>query len=629
MRRIDDWLCSMITALVVVLGCLAAPAAVQQAAAQQTEQASDDASSKASAQEREVVRLLQTAQEAYHKGHWYEAQMRYEDAHKQAAEDSELKVHAAVGLSSLLWEQGNYGQARQFIDEALAKARELEMNESIGRLMLTLGHIEASQGQLASAEQTLRACVKLTRESGDPVFGPLCKLNRRLVRELQGKSVGSEADYKATIEQLKSTDTPLTVGMSLAKTAELYAEGGDMGRALELVGQAGRQYEKANSVPATSRVKLQKARILQDAGKWNAARSALSGLVEKFEQMGSKPALVQTLGLLGNDAQYRGNWGQAHERFQQSLKVAKSTGSPQMIAKARLALCDLGARAPQAVSSETCEAAAQTFDELGMPRLKAKAYGARGQRLQAQGNFEEARTAYVQAVETLENQVHPSLYGDQFARVRANLCQVDIQVEATGAYYRCRKALEAIESAGLTQPGLRAATLYAMGVAADREGKPKEGVEHLAESIELYRSDELNDTSSQADALLRRGVIMVEHNKLEEGIANLSEAAELVSGREQLRPARIQIRIQLAQAQLEAERWKEASKTLDALIQDANAADQTSNEAWAWNAKARAQLNAGDDASAKKALKKALDRAEEAGDTELADRVRSNLKQFE
>ena len=33
MRRIDDWLCSMITALVVVLGCLAAPAAVQQAAA--------------------------------------------------------------------------------------------------------------------------------------------------------------------------------------------------------------------------------------------------------------------------------------------------------------------------------------------------------------------------------------------------------------------------------------------------------------------------------------------------------------------------------------------------------------------------------------------------------------------
>jgi tetratricopeptide (TPR) repeat protein len=624
MRRTNDWLRSMIAALAIVSGSLMAPAAVQQAAAQQK-----DTTQEATDQKKEVVRLLQTAQQAYHKGHWYEAQMRYEDAYEQAASDSELKVHAAVGLSSLLWERGNYGQARRFIDEALAKARDLEMNESIGRLMLTLGHIEASQGQLASAEQTLKACVKLTNEGDDKVFGPLCKLNRRLVRELQGKSVGPEAEYRATIKQLKSTETPLTVGMSLAKTAELYAEGGDTNRALELVGQASAQYQKANSVPASTRVKLQKARILQDAGQWRAARSALSGLVEKFQQMGSKPALVQTLGLLGNDAQYRGNWGQAHERFQQSLKVAKETGSPQMIAKAQLALCDLGARAPEAVSSETCEAAAETFDQLGMPRLTAKAYGARGRRMQAQGSFDAARKAYVQAVETLETQVHPSLYGDQLARVRANLCQVDMQIEATGTYYRCRKALEAVESAGLEEPGLRAATLYAMGIAAEREGKPKEGVKHLKESIDLYRSDALNDPSSLADALLRRGVIMVEHDKLEEGITNLSEAAELVSGREQLRPARIQIRIQLAQAQLEAEQWKAATKTLEGLIRDADAAGETSNEAWAWNAKARAQLNSGNEAGAKKALNKALQRAKEAGDTDLADRVRANLKQFE
>lgn len=577
----------------------------------------------------DLVQLIQSAQKAYHGGRWYEAQMRYQDAYERAPADSKLKVHAAVGLSSLLWERGDYGAARTHIDEALELARELKMNSAIGRLLLTLGHIQASQGQLSSAESTLKNCVKLAGEQKDPVFGPLCKLNWRLVRKLQGEDVGSDADYKATIAKLKAVDTPLTAGMALSKTADLYAKSGDYGRAFNLVEQAGEQYGRAGSVPAKARNKLQKARLLQEAGEWTRARSKLKGLVNKFQQMGSKPALVQTLGLLGNDAGRRGDAGVAHKYYAKALKVAEATGSPQLIAKSRLALCDLASSAPKLVGGDTCEQAAETFETLGMPLLQAKAQAALGRRMQTTGELKKARKAFLAAVETLEKKVHPSLYGDALAHDMANLCQVEMQLEASGTFYRCREAVEKIEEAGVEDPPMRAATHYAAGVSAAREGNEEAGLEHLAKSVKLYESDEVEDPASLADALLRQGVLLKKTGDAEKAQEALGKSLEAVGDDSRLRAARIQIRVQYAQVLMARQKWKTGAEQLEQVIDDTKAAGDPGTQAWAWSALASVRLELDDEDGAEKALREALPLAKKAGDESLVKNVKGNLEQFE
>ena len=438
------------------------------------------------AQEGKASKFLGKAQDQYHEGRWYEAREAYKKAYEAAPEETAVRVESALGRSTLLWEQGNYGSASKYIGEALELAKKLELHGAVGRLLLTLGHTQASQGRLGKAEQTLKHCVQLAAEQKDPVFGPLCHLNHRLVRKLQGKNVGSDADYRKALKKLESVDSPLTVGLSLAKTAELYAQGGQRGRAFQLLSQADKQYDKAGSVPAKARNRMLKARFLQETGKWPEARKHLEGLLGQFQSMGSKPALVDVLGLLGNDAQYRNSWGEAKKRYQRALKLANATGSPQLVAKVQVALCEVGAASGDSSAAAHCEDAINTFTKLGMPQMSAQAHASSARLAQQTANLEKARDEFLTALKISEEKVHPKIRKPGLQKnVLANLCQIEMRMQLDGAYYRCRKALKGMDEES-TGEAMLAATNYAMWNSAANEGHAQEATEHLEKAVKMY-----------------------------------------------------------------------------------------------------------------------------------------------
>jgi hypothetical protein len=309
--------------------------------------------------------------------------------------------------------------------------------------------------------------------------------------------------------------------------------------------------------------------------------------------------------------------------------VAREIGSPQIVAKARLSLCHLSAESPKMVGAEQCVQAAETFEKLGVPRLRAKALAAHARRQQAVGEMKDARKSYVDAVEVLREQVHASLHGDVLASHLTNLCQVERQLKVEGAFYRCRKALEAIDKVDGERPAMRAAAHHAAGVAAGREGKPEPGIEHLSKAIELYDSDKLEEPASLADARLNHGALLAETGKQKAAEKEFAAALQDIGDAEEYRSARIQIRIQYAQTLLAQKKWKAGAEQLETLADAARQADDDDTRSWALTGLARARVNLDDEDAAKTALQKALPLAKKAGAEGRVKRIEENLKQFD
>lgn len=584
----------------------------------------------------ETFDLLAKAQEQYQSGKWQEAQKTYKAAYDAAPENSRLKAQAALEWSSLLWEQGDYAAADRRVRDALKRARKLKMNEAVGRLLLTQGHIQASQGKLRKAESTLKICIKLTAEQKDEVFGALCKLNHRLVRQLRGRPAGPDSDYKKAIAQLETAGTPLTAGSAMAKTASLYAKSGNPAKALELLKRAQQNFAKADSVPAQLRNRLRIAKLLQEQGQYDQAYKYLDGLVAKFGAMKNRPALVDALVLSAQHALHKGDTQTAENHYLRALSVAQKTKSPNLVARAELSLCEFGVSAGKGAKFESkCESAAQTFDKLGIPDLAARSNAQLAGLYHAQGKLNQASTMYSKVIQRLEKTGVPGTHDTPaIATYRANLCQVEMSLRSNGAHYLCKKALEELEKHGSANPAMLAATHYGIGVTAGRDGWAPGGLDHLNKAVEISLEQTPPDRALASDAMLRRGIILSQmkgkdaeaSHAFKKGIA-ITEQDKQASQSADLRATRVQLRTQLAQLQLEAKEWKTAKKSLEALIEDAKG--DPKSQAWAYSGLARAELKLGDKKAAKKALQKGLPLAKKAGDRELVGNFKENLKAFE
>lgn len=588
------------------------------------------------------AKLLNAAELLYHRGEWAKALKAYKKAYTQTPENSPFKAEAALGWSSLLWQQGSYKKASTHIDEALRLAEALKLDPAIGRLLLTKGQIEASRGRLSRAENTLAVCIKSATDQGDQAYAALCSINRRHVRQMRGRPAGPESDYRADVAKLKKAGTPLSVGSSLAKTAGIYEKSGNPTRALALLKEAQKQFDRAKSVPAKLRNRLRIAKLLQDQGRYAEARPYLAGKVAQFQSMNNRPSLVDALMLAAKDAIQRGHPGEAGRLYAKALNVAKQTGSPTLIARGHLALCEFGNPAQSADASSRelskatmahCTTAASQFSKLKIPSLAARSNTQLAKIHHATGRLNKANSYYSTAIQIMETIGVPGTADTpEVGPMRANLCQVNMTLETKGASFLCKKALSELERHGSADPAMLAATQYAVGITAGRDGRAANGIKNLKKAAQLAQKLSPPDFRLAADAHLRRGIIYAaikDHQKDAEKAfqRGLSLTRASKNSQDPLATVRVQLRTQLAQLQLAQEDWKTAKTTLSGLVKDA-AADAGS-QAWGYNALARAALKQGDKPAAKKALQAGLPLAKKSGDTDLVKNFEQNLKKFD
>lgn len=577
---------------------------------------------------------LEDARSLYYAGHWEEADEAFERAHRTAEEGTRLRAAAALEWGSLHWEQGNYGAAERLVNEALTLARDLDIDEATGELLVTLGHIEASQGQLTQAENTLNICVQLTGELGDDLHRALCRLNRRIVRTLQGKDPGSESEFRADLATLNNAEGALSVGTSLAKTSELYRNNRDYERATELLSQAQEIYREAGSVPATTRNQLRKAQLLHHQQKFDEARPMLDGLLGRFETMKNRPMIVHTLSLKAEDAIHKNDLQGGVSLYRRALNIADDIGNPQLVGRVHLALCELN----YADSPSHCERATQVFASTNMTFLEIRAQTALARTYQIRRQFEKSRTTFRKAIDQLESAVDTSDGPHALSRTLqfANLCQVEAQLAATGALATCTEALEGIENLEKADQerhaNLRAATTHAAGRMAIHENNARAALKYLAQAAELYQQlDEPKHQLLAADVLLRLGAIQNEGESTRDDAPNsfrsgLKITADLDLSESDVATTHISLKTQLAQRLMADEEWADSLEHLQRLIDTTVELDDHSTAAWAYSRLANVLLQTDRRDDAIKALESGLPLAERADDDELAKTITDNLE---
>lgn len=580
---------------------------------------------------------LADARSAYKQGDWGEAVARYRYVFKLTKPETLPYVEAALELSSLFWERGEYGEAAKLANEALDGAKKLKLDGAVGRLLLTMGHIEMSTGKMASAHSTFKTCVQLTAEQKDVIFGALCQINLSHVRRAKGLPGMSDGQMKQAIAALRSGGQPLNAGTALAKTGELYERQGNLDGALMMLGEAERLFKQAGSVPASARNQLRIARVLQAQGKWSEARAKIDGALPALQKMNGRSALVMAYGMLGKQAQHSGDQAGAVSQYTRALGIARQSGSPQTIAQSHLALCEALSRpTPQQAALSHCKHAATRFDQLRIPELAARATITLAALEQRQGHLTEARTLYKKSIKTIEQQVAAPLRDLRALSMQhANLCQVEMDLKITGAVHTCREAikrLEAVKPADADTTRAIAASHYAAGIAAEREKSLKAALEHLFQAAEQYEKKlSPPDMLRAADSTMRLGAL---YARAKNGEARAEEAfnrADTLLGKTQDARAasvRAQLHSQRAQLLMSQSRWAGARRDLEALLPLATAANDHHTVATTHNNLALVSLRQDDRLGAQKHLTAALEAVKKTPDTQLKKLIEDNLKQF-
>jgi len=577
---------------------------------------------------------LQSARELYASGDWETAKEAYEDAYQRAEGGSVLKAEAALEWGSLLWEQGQYPAAEKRVRDALNRARKLDLDHAIGRLMLTLGHIEASRGRLSDAESTLRICSKLADEQKDVNFAALCRVNLRFVRQLRGRNPGPESAYRSDLKLLQKSGEDLLVGTSLSKIAELYAKTGQYEVAEQYLSNAQSHFVKAGSVPAQTRNRLKRAQLYQDQQKWDAAARELDGLVLRFRNMRNAPSLATAYLLEARQAAHSGESQKANNYYAKALSTSKKVKSPQLIGNAHLARCEYYARINQNSAARTeCSRAQTIFQQTGVPELAARSRIVLARMAHAQKKYKHARTHYLSIIETLAPRAQGADMRRTLAVQRVNLCQVELELEARGALARCRKAVEALEGLKASDDEyhrMLAMSHYGAGMAAYRSNEAKSARKHLTSAHQNYEKVKANELASEAYLRLGRLELRTKNDAAARKALERAHELALMSDvtLAEVRQLRVQIPIQLTQLEMDAEKWSAARDTSKKVVERAAKFNDHTSLAWGYNALARAELKLKNRDGAIAALENGIKAARKAGDRELEKGLRENLNKF-
>lgn len=575
----------------------------------------------------DVDHAMSSARELYASGDWETAKEAYQAAYDAAPAGSVARAEATLELASLLWEQGDYSQAEAKARDALAQAKTLKLDKAIGRLMLTLGHIEASRGKLSSAQTTLSICAKSAQESQDLNVAALCRVSLRFVKQLRGQPV-SDTEFNRDLELLKKSGDDMLVGTALAKSSEGFARAGDYAHALGLLNQAQERFVAAGSLPAQTRNKLRRAELYQEMGRYADAEKELDGLVLAFKNMRNKPSLVTAYSLNGRQAEQAGDMEAAESHFIAAVKLAGTMSNPTLVANSELAACEFYARTSNDRAGALCKSAHARFQKSGVPDLAARAVVAGARAAHVRGDLRTAREGYIAAAAALEDRIYTDDDRKELATQYVNLCSIEFQLESASAFGRCRdavKRLEQVKTQSSEVTGMLGAAHLTAGAAAYKLNKAKDAEKHLTTSILLL--EKVGDVARASDAYLRLGRLQMRLQR-DEAAASLERSIELSKARPELAQTTTQARIQYAQYLMDHEKWDLAAQQLSPALAAAQTAKESGTVAWIYSAQARVQLKQGKKDDAIESLKAGIVAAKSAGDKELIQSLEANLSKF-
>lgn len=253
---------------------------------------------------------------------WDKAQDQFMKERQLAGQlgQAPLQLRAEEALVAVFQLSRDPAQGMEWIEKALATARQVGDPEAEARLVTTLGEVQLQSGKLEEAVQTLQQALKKVSGSAD-------KITEGRIHRFLG-------------EAFREMKEPAKAAASFEQAANLFAAGRDTLAQAEVLGQQGLALIQAGDPEAGARwvekaVKLfrkikrpkEEARLLEALGqlhlegrRWEPAIRTLRALGERAARAGLKPEEARALHFLGQALEGKGEREEALTHYKSALQ---------------------------------------------------------------------------------------------------------------------------------------------------------------------------------------------------------------------------------------------------------------------------------------------------------------------
>jgi tetratricopeptide (TPR) repeat protein/transcriptional regulator with XRE-family HTH domain len=464
--------------------------------------------------------------------HFLEVRALYDAAESLLARAQEMVKTAddAIGLVMVLLNRGslaekraNYPQAKIYLEEGLAKARELGLRERISKALSILGRVKMRTGELGQAEENLQEGLRIAEELGLREDVGECKIRLGALRYSQGESGAAELYLKeglAIAQELGLRDKICGVMVNLSAIA---IDQSDYSKAEQHCEEGLAMARRLGLHDITIMLLNNAALAASGRGMLDQARGCLEeglALARKHELESSVIAITKTL---GGEALNQSRYGEAEKYLEESLGLSRKSGAQQNTVAALRDLGELATKrrfyAKAAAYLQEGLATAQELDlssnvmssyflSLGILALKQKGYEQADNHLQkalplaresehggiisevltqlgesatAQGQFKQAQAYLDEARDILEPMEEPGWKAlNLVAWGRLYLGQANLSLAAESF----KKALEISRKAGI--PEFVADALCGLAQVALAQGNIPEARRQGQESLAIF-----------------------------------------------------------------------------------------------------------------------------------------------
>ena len=296
-----------------------------------------------------------------------------------ASDDSpaEVRARALHGAGSLAEAQGDYDQAVNLHDEALALYRSVGDQQGMANTLDGLGQITRDRGDYDQAVRFFDEALAIYRATRDRLGEAYVLINLGTVASYRGGGPLALALYSEGLNILRTLDDTRGLAVALTNVATTAFAHGDPERAEPLYEEALALWTKLEDQQGRARVLTNLGEISQYRGELDRAVALYNEAMPVYRQTGDRREAAAVLTNLGQVARERGNLAEAAALLEGSLTVNLAIGDKEAIARSLENLGGLAVAIGEPEQGTRLLAGAQALrEEIGAPiaAIAADAY---------------------------------------------------------------------------------------------------------------------------------------------------------------------------------------------------------------------------------------------------------------
>jgi tetratricopeptide (TPR) repeat protein len=234
-------------------------------------------------------------------------------------------LFAAAVLSSA---QGDYGVARQMLEESLASCLSLNDNRGVAVALNAMAVHARDRGELVDASLLLERCVGIWKDLGDSAATARALSNLANVAKLQGEYTRASSLYDECLTMFRKADDGAGVAWTLNYQGDVAREKADFVAAHSFCDQSLAAFRQLQDSWGIASALSDLASLNCDQGNDVEARRLYGESIKMFHELGYKRGIARALECLAVSAAARSNAEQSLHLAGAAAALRRRVGAP-------------------------------------------------------------------------------------------------------------------------------------------------------------------------------------------------------------------------------------------------------------------------------------------------------------